>query len=86
MACPASAPSYQTVIAPILAQRCQGCHYPQNPFSSVVLSDYERVFAARRTALTLVYGCRMPPAEGTPLSADERQALLSWLVCGAPRN
>lgn len=84
--CPDVAPAYETVIAPILERRCQGCHYPQNPFSRVVLDDYERVFAARRTALTLVYGCRMPPAEGTPLSAEERRALLAWLVCGAPRS
>jgi hypothetical protein len=84
--CPQAAPSYARVIAPIVEQRCQGCHYRDNPFSSVVLEEYEGVFAARRTALTLVYGCNMPPAEGMPLSAAERQALMLWLVCGAPAN
>jgi uncharacterized membrane protein len=86
MGCPDAAPSYASVVAPILEQRCQGCHYPQNPFSSVVLNEYERVLAARRTALTLVYSCSMPPAEGMPLLAEERQVLMKWLVCGAPQN
>jgi uncharacterized membrane protein len=84
--CPQAAPSYAGVVAGILEQRCQGCHYPQNPFSSVVLSDYQRVFAARRTSLSLVYGCDMPPAEALPLSTEERRALLAWFVCGAPQN
>lgn len=84
--CPEAAPSYGGVVAGILEQRCQGCHYPQNPFSSVVLSDYQRVFAARRTSLSLVYGCDMPPAGALPLSAEERRVLLAWFVCGAPQN
>jgi hypothetical protein len=36
--------------------------------------------------LTEVYACQMPPVDADPLSATERQALLAWLVCGAPNN
>jgi uncharacterized membrane protein len=80
------APKYGAVIAGIVEQRCRGCHYPQNPFSSQVFGDYEQLFAARRTALSRVYGCLMPPSEATPLRPEERGALLKWFVCGAPQN
>ena len=80
------APKYGTVIAGIVEQRCEGCHFPQNPFSSQVFGDYEQLFAARRTALSRVYGCIMPPADATQLRPEERGALLQWFVCGAPEN
>ncbi|MEO8179047.1 MAG: hypothetical protein ABI895_09460 [Deltaproteobacteria bacterium] len=80
------APHYGTVIADIVEQRCQGCHFPQNPFSSQVFGDYAQLFAARRTALSRVYSCLMPPADATPLGPEERGALLKWFVCGAPNN
>jgi hypothetical protein len=81
-----AAPSYGTVIASIVEQRCQGCHFPKNPFSSQVFGDYQQLFDARRTALSRIYGCLMPPAEATPLAPEERGALLKWFVCGAPNN
>jgi len=80
------APKYGAVIAGIVEQRCQGCHFPQNPYSSQVFGDYEQLFAARRTALSRIYGCLMPPADATPLRPEERGALLKWFVCGAPEN
>ena len=80
------APHYGTVIAGIVEQRCQGCHFPQNPYSSQVFGDYQELFDARRTALSRVYGCLMPPADATPLRPEERGALLKWFVCGAPDN
>jgi hypothetical protein len=84
--CPAAAPRYGAVIADIVEQRCQSCHYPQNPFSSEVFDDYSGLFEARRTALSQVYGCRMPPPEAPQLRPEERGALLKWFVCGAPQN
>jgi hypothetical protein len=80
------APYYGTVISNIVEQRCQGCHFPQNPFSSQVFGDYQQLFDARRTALSRVYGCLMPPADAEPLKPAERGALLKWFVCGAPNN
>jgi uncharacterized membrane protein len=80
------APQYGAVIAGIVEQRCEGCHFPQNPFSSQVFGDYAQLFAARRTALSRVYSCLMPPADAPQLRPEERGALLKWFVCGAPQN
>jgi len=80
------APLYGTVIADIVERRCRGCHFPQNPYSSQVFGDYAQLFAARRTALSRVYSCLMPPADAAPLRPEERGALLKWFVCGAPNN
>jgi hypothetical protein len=34
---------------------------------------------------TQLVSCSMPPAGAPPLGADERQLILDWLTCGAPR-
>jgi hypothetical protein len=79
-------PGYELRVAPIIEQRCVTCHFPDNSRSQYVFSDYEGVFAARRTVLTRIYGCVMPPAGAPQLTPDERRILLTWLVCGAPDN
>jgi uncharacterized membrane protein len=84
--CPAASPSWQTDVSPIVANKCAVCHYANNPYSTTVLLDYAGVYENRRTVLTQVYACRMPAAGADPLTADERQLLLKWLVCGAPSN
>jgi hypothetical protein len=84
--CPAAAPKYSLVVSRIVTERCGGCHYQSNPFSSQVFVDYDSTYAARRTMLTQVYGCNMPPVEAQQLSAEERGALLKWFTCGAPQN
>jgi len=84
--CPEAVPRYSAVVSRIVTERCGGCHYQSNPFSSQVFVDYDSTYAARRTVLTQVYGCNMPPVEAPQLSAEERGALLKWFVCGAPQN
>jgi hypothetical protein len=84
--CSANISSYRLEIAPILEQRCLGCHFPGNTQSGNVLEDYADVFRQRQTVLSRIYSCVMPPAEAPPLTSSERQALLEWFVCGAPDN
>jgi len=84
--CSTAAPHYSTVVSRIVTERCLGCHFERNPFSSQEFVDYDDIFAARRTMLTRVYGCDMPPPEAPELTAEERGALLKWFVCGAPQN
>jgi hypothetical protein len=84
--CPASMPSYQTDIAPLLQNRCVPCHNPSGIESAKPLNSYSAVYGLRSTVLTQVYGCQMPPTGAQPLDAAERQELLTWLVCQAPNN
>ncbi len=84
--CPAPAPSWSGVVAPIVANQCALCHQPGGTASSKPLTSYQEVYARRVTVLTEVYGCQMPPAPDSPLDDAERASLLGWLVCGAPNN
>jgi len=85
-ACPTSAPSYSGEIQGIISERCLGCHYPGNKNSEQVLDTYDDVHGSLTTVEKEVYRCDMPPAGEPQLTSDERQALLAWLVCGAPNN
>lgn len=85
--CPAAAPSYATVIGPLVEERCLSCHFTGNPNSSVVLETQAELHAQTQLVETQVYRCSMPPPEdAAPLADTERQELLQWLVCNAPNN
>jgi uncharacterized membrane protein len=84
--CSASSASYHEEVAGIIAQKCAGCHAPNNGVSSKVFASYADIFEERRSMLTQVYACRMPPSEAAALSSEERHALLEWFVCGALDN
>jgi hypothetical protein len=49
------------------------------------LDSYDAIYRTRTTVLTQLVRCAMPPASEPKLSAEERAALLGWLVCGAPQ-
>ena len=85
-ACVDGTPSYRREVAPIIDERCNVCHYPANPRTSVVLSDYDAVYARRQTVQSRIYSCVMPPNTAPPLTSAERAVLLEWLVCGAPEE
>lgn len=86
-ACPSPAPGYDAAVLPVLARRCWGCHGDGGlEVASRDLGTYDAVFRQRSAVLNQVYGCLMPPADAAALSADERAAILGWLVCGAPQN
>lgn len=86
--CPAPPPSYATDVLPVFERRCWMCHSDGGIEDQLHdFSTYDHIFAQKGPILTQVYGCLMPLADGgTPLTADERKAMLGWLVCGAPNN
>lgn len=84
--CPATVPSYQATIAPLINLRCVTCHSPGGQESSLPFQTYSEVYPNRSAMLNQVYACNMPLAPAPKLTAQERQELLTWLVCGAPQN
>ena len=84
--CASGTPSYGLEVAPIVERRCSVCHFPGNAQSRDVFVEQADIYEQRQTVLTRVYSCVMPPADGAPLTAEERSTLLAWLVCGAPDN
>lgn len=60
------------------------CHAPGGRAADHDLTTQAGLHRDRRTALSRVYACIMPPDDAPPLSLDERAKLLAWLVCDAP--
>jgi hypothetical protein len=83
--CPSPIPSYATDIVPIFDEKCNNCHVGgTGPWP---LTDYESVHDWKVQILQDIESCTMPPLDGgTTLSAEERETVLGWLVCGAPNN
>jgi hypothetical protein len=84
MSCPSPAPSYSGQVSQIITNRCLPCHGPGQQEASVPLSPWSEVNHRFSDVLSQVYSCRMPQDAGLP--ADERKAMLGWLVCMAPNN
>jgi hypothetical protein len=82
-ACSKPAPSYSKVIVPILEQSCIPCHGPKG-IAGHSEATYAEVYAQEEPILSVVAGCTMPPSTYPPLSAEQREALLDWLICGTP--
>src|SRR5262249_53725658 len=79
--------SFQTQIAGIIEGKCYPCHGPGGTAQlGHDYTTYQNIYDQRREILLQVFGCRMPPAGNLPPTAEERAALLAWLVCGAPNN
>ncbi len=85
MGCPASALSYDSGIGALLTERCSPCHAAGGIESSLLLTDYGHVSGLRMSIGSQVATCSMPLAPAPPLSLEERQQILDWLTCGAPR-
>lgn len=81
--CPSPSPTYADV-APIFAAHCTSCHSASGVMATRPLDTYDAIHRTRTTVQTELVKCEMPPAGEPKLSAAERQALLGWLVCGAP--
>jgi uncharacterized membrane protein len=84
-ACVKPVPSYSAVIEPIIQNNCATCHSPKGGYGFDE-TTYAQVSAQASSILDDVGGCMMPPSTLPRLSEEERQALLDWLVCGAPNN
>ena len=74
--CPATVPSYQSQVAPLIQGNCGGCHGN--------FRTYPDVFTSRQAMENAVVSCGMP--RGRTMSTADRQTLLAWFVCGAPQN
>ena len=82
--CPTPAPAYADV-SPIFAARCASCHsgaaggpWPLDSYSTI--SDWRNEIRAS------LVDCSMPPADaGSALTDAERDTLVGWMNCGAPR-
>jgi hypothetical protein len=83
--CASAAPSYSQEVGVVLERYCEVCHLPGNGVSTHVFSNYDEIFATRRTMLTQIYACRMPEGPRR-LTSEDRALLLKWFVCGAPNN
>lgn len=85
MSCPDPSLSYASGVGDTLETTCFPCHAPGGVESTVPLTSYSEV----STRLTSVAGqletCTMPPAGSPSISTRDRQAILDWIVCGAPR-
>jgi hypothetical protein len=87
MSCPMPAPSFSGQVHAIYQAKCQACHAPggqefNKPFTTLAEIHAEPL----STMLSQVYNCVMPKAGAPPLTTEERQALLGWLVCMEPDN
>lgn len=85
-ACPDGAPSYAAQVAPLLARRCGACHTAGGVSATHAFDSYEQVHAQRTGILVQLHACLMPPADQPQATADERQTIFAWLVCGAQNN
>jgi peroxiredoxin len=87
--------SYAKEIAPLLEQKCVGCHSPGNigPFA---MSSYRKVKSMADMIHEVVLARRMPPWDADPhygkfandrsLTVAETRLLLGWIEQGAPRG
>jgi uncharacterized membrane protein len=82
-ACPEAPPTFSGGVGALIQSRCAICHSTGGINPNPLLETYDEIQAQARTAEFQVLSCLMPPAPEAPLTADERQALLGWIVCGA---
>ena len=86
--CPADVPSYKDTVSSIIQGRCFPCHAAggQGTGGGHLYTSYAAIHADRGSILTQVYACNMPLPDASAPLPEERAALLTWLVCGAPNN
>jgi uncharacterized membrane protein len=84
MSCPDAAPSFAGQVGALIQTHCAVCHGPGQQVPT--LQTYGEIKAAAPRMFTQIHACLMPPATRAPLTSDERQAILEWLVCSAPNN
>jgi hypothetical protein len=80
-ACPDPPPHYPDV-QPIIERTCVPCHQGL-PGGNWPLLQYSHVADWQDVIRAYVVSCMMPPPDaGVPMSDGEREAILTWILCG----
>ena len=92
-ATPAAAPSFTRDVAPVIAEKCAGCHRPGGiaPFPLVTARQISQRSAAIAAAVEARLMPPWPPGTSSPayvgqdariLSAEQRATILAWARAG----
>ena len=87
--CPTPATTWAEV-EPVIIKYCFQCHGEGGIEQSMYdYTTYAGEYKNRSEMLTQVYQCQMPPYDASPPTevfptAQDRQTIVAWLVCGAP--
>jgi len=89
--CSTAAVTYAGTVLPIIQDRCDGCHGPNNPQGGLDFStwnDLNAVAADGRLALAIQHqtGAEPMPPSGPSLSQCRIDQILTWVQDGAPNN
>lgn len=91
----ANVPDYETVIAPILIERCVGCHV-EGGIGPFAMNSHMMIQGWSPMIREVVMTGRMPPMQVDPtvrhwtnagnMPVEETQKLIHWINAGSPRN
>jgi len=84
--CPSPAPAFAADVQPVFADHCVTCHSPTGQEPSFPFQSYAQIAAQKISILGQIHACLMPPPSEVQLTSAERQAVLGWIVCGAPND
>ena len=95
MTTPIIPPDYATEIAPLIKQKCSGCHV-DGGIAPFAFDGHRKVKGWAPMIREVVMTKRMPPWHADPahgewdgdvaLSVEQRQNLIAWIDAGAPRG
>lgn len=88
-------PDYETEVAPILVERCVGCHV-EGGIGPFAMNSHQMVQGWSPMMREVIMTRRMPPAQVDPdvkhwynarnMPIEETQKLIHWINAGAPRE
>lgn len=91
----AEAPDYETEIAPILIERCVGCHV-EGGIGPFAMNSHMMIQGWSPMIREVIMTNRMPPMQVDPavksfsnsgnIPTEERQKLVHWINAGSPRD
>ncbi|TFH74894.1 redoxin domain-containing protein [Gammaproteobacteria bacterium LSUCC0112] len=91
----ADVPDYETEIAPILIERCVGCHV-EGGIGPFAMNSHMMIQGWSPMIREVIMTGRMPPMQVDPtvrewtnagnIPVEERQKLIHWITAGSPRN